>query len=391
MTLYADPPSTTFKVRLALAFIGLGQTSHSESDLVLEGVPVTKITITATQNANWVWAERLQQLSQLPFDIVISQKGPDYVLPNGVSITAVGAATQFIPIGMLVVYDGSDCYGKGYHVIDRFGRGISLALDTMLAHELSHVFHTVMGSHPEDPVAGEALAIHEENLYRQAEGLPLRDPNNHNGGCGPGPQTPWWLAPLVPIIKLFGASSSPGPADPQSGEAANDALMALRAELPINPALFSAIDPSSHARALMHQDAILRALSEYYGLVKAILEYPDDTERLAKLIHELRPRIAEFEKETSLIPALTGSFEDPDTIASAAHWLVYLPSAIILKLSRDLARNDAVLTDIAECLRSDIISWRAELPTKFDDRRPGLGVFGNAEDGKVLETGFVVR
>ena len=69
---------------------------------------------------------------------------------------------------------------------DQEGGGrVMITTETMLYHELSHCFHFVTGT----AAAGaqeEVNAEIDENDMRDVRGIPHRDVNSHDGGCGGG-------------------------------------------------------------------------------------------------------------------------------------------------------------------------------------------------------------
>jgi hypothetical protein len=115
---------------------------------------------------------------------------------SGRSITDIGGRV-FPPTPgsewILLYYDMQECAGKLYHVYDKWGGQLRMLRQAVLAHELGHARHIVIGDEPATQAAKEAQAIGDENALRSQFGFPLRDPANQEGGCGfTGHQTTFW-------------------------------------------------------------------------------------------------------------------------------------------------------------------------------------------------------
>jgi hypothetical protein len=82
-----------------------------------------------------------------------------------------------------VIYDTTQCGGTDYWVVGTNGQKIWMPDDVLLFHELSHAYHDAIGDLPADETAAEVQAETDENSYRAEKGYPLRDVNNHDGGC----------------------------------------------------------------------------------------------------------------------------------------------------------------------------------------------------------------
>ena len=97
-----------------------------------------------------------------------------------------GAGTGANPGSTInITYDVTGCGGSGYCVYDTGGNSIADPTDVVLFHELAHAFH--WANNDFDTANPEPQAENDENLLRTAEGIPLRDPNSHYGGCGTCP------------------------------------------------------------------------------------------------------------------------------------------------------------------------------------------------------------
>lgn len=111
----------------------------------------------------------------------------------GVAVYDTYPGTQLVDI----VYDASECNGRGFVTVDPQGVLITLTSDTLLFHELAHAAQFFLSTYnPADPEPG---AISAENLYRANRGLPMR--GGWAGGCRgsytPGPTVPGTAAQSV--------------------------------------------------------------------------------------------------------------------------------------------------------------------------------------------------
>lgn len=101
------------------------------------------------------------------------------VTGNGITyIDSSGSSTV-----IRVVYDVSQCCGKGLACFDTSGNPISTPNPVILYHELSHAFRAATGTQQTND---EPPAETDENVMRTELGLCLRDVNNHGGQCGSG-------------------------------------------------------------------------------------------------------------------------------------------------------------------------------------------------------------
>jgi hypothetical protein len=127
-------------------------------------------------------AQRIDDIVNSSFTELISVAGVDssaYI--GGSPITSYGGVTfPPSPSGeILIVYDIGMCNANGYYGFDMAGIQIDIPGYVVLFHELAHGFQLGMfGS------STEYEAITDENGLRFEDGLPLRDPSNHFGGCG---------------------------------------------------------------------------------------------------------------------------------------------------------------------------------------------------------------
>lgn len=178
-------------------FFNLFTISGSDGGLGLTDVPgdPTVFEITYTETAGQpATADRLNQLVNNNFpspvtttqDIVVTPlnggndpHGSGDVTGNGVTyIDSTGSKTV-----IRVVYDVSQCCGKGLACFDTGGNHISTPNPVILYHELSHAFRAATGTQqPNDEPPAET----DENVLRSQLGLCLRDVNNHNGDCTSG-------------------------------------------------------------------------------------------------------------------------------------------------------------------------------------------------------------
>jgi hypothetical protein len=115
------------------------------------------------------------------FKIIIISVPPGGVLPDGTLIDSEGGETNAPDAnGNIIIY--YDSTPNMFYCFDTAGNQICLPGDVLLFHELAHAFHLENGDF--DPVNPEVQAENDENQFRSQLGIPLRDPNNHNGGVG---------------------------------------------------------------------------------------------------------------------------------------------------------------------------------------------------------------
>jgi len=154
-------------------------------------------------------------INQLANSIFVSGVDSTFILPDGTPITNA-AGTTFCPDGagnINVVYDVGQCGGQIYYLYDAGGNQISFDNFLILCHELSHAYHYAIGDAtctngvPDNPPAYEVQGENDENQCRQEHGMALRDPNNHNGGCGfTGPPPP---PPCFMVTAALGSPYAP--------------------------------------------------------------------------------------------------------------------------------------------------------------------------------------
>jgi hypothetical protein len=162
-------------------FANLYDVTGQDDGLGWNPVSDYQLQVTYTRNSTSIGAGRVDYLvNTLPEDVVIAGVDSTYVL-NGKPITDVIGSADIVAGQAVVTYDTSQCGNDGYFVFDDTGAKIANPNFIILYHELSHVFLLVTtGVAPT-----EAQVIPEENDLRSERGLPLRDPNNHQGGCYP--------------------------------------------------------------------------------------------------------------------------------------------------------------------------------------------------------------
>jgi hypothetical protein len=84
------------------------------------------------------------------------------------------------------LYDITLCGGDGMWCDQEGGGQVMITTETMLYHELSHCFHFVTGTTAATSAQEEVNAEIDENDMRDVRGIPHRDVNSHDGGCGGG-------------------------------------------------------------------------------------------------------------------------------------------------------------------------------------------------------------
>ena len=133
-------------------------------------------------------ADRLSQLVNTEFGtpIVITALAGGIDPYSNFDITGNGRtyvdSSSGVPI-VRVVYDYTNCNGRGVFVFGDDGRKITFPPAVMVYHELSHALRAATNTwQPDDEPPAEA----DENILRAMFGLCPRDINNHGGGCGAG-------------------------------------------------------------------------------------------------------------------------------------------------------------------------------------------------------------
>lgn len=102
-------------------------------------------------------------------------------LIDGVPISSYAGVTYMDGTIIRILYDVTQCNGANYYVYNTDGDTISFPNAIILGHECFHALHWINGDESSSP---EVQAETDENTLRSQHGLPLRDVNNHNGGCG---------------------------------------------------------------------------------------------------------------------------------------------------------------------------------------------------------------
>lgn len=123
-----------------------------------------------------------------PLEFQIWPVVSSFLIPGSTSLitTAAGVAFSWDTAGnpisqLLCVYDAGSCNGSGYFVKDEDGNDIDEPLTVILYHELAHLHDDATTGTTSEPSAET-----QENDMRDFLGLPHRDPNSHDGGCGGG-------------------------------------------------------------------------------------------------------------------------------------------------------------------------------------------------------------
>jgi hypothetical protein len=80
-----------------------------------------------------------------------------------------------------IIYDVTNCNGRGYVVLDANGNFIPYSQHVSLFHELAHAYRFITNTF--DPTAIDQGGINDENIFRDALGLPRR--SGDPGGCAP--------------------------------------------------------------------------------------------------------------------------------------------------------------------------------------------------------------
>lgn len=146
----------------------------------------TEVQIIFNQSSSGCGQNLINALVNKFNDIFVVVTGVDntFIL-EGKPITDFGGRTYDLTVidnkkVIRIIYDTSQCGGKGYFVFDTGGNHIPDPGYIMLGHESSHAFHKANGDEASDK---EVQAETDENSLRAQNQLPLRDVNNHEGGC----------------------------------------------------------------------------------------------------------------------------------------------------------------------------------------------------------------
>ena len=195
MALYYEPPDLILSPSLLLLSTIVGFEGTWETELAtLIGYNVVKLTY--HKSASGFSQDRIEAIANI-------LQPPIVLSPRNQSDFGGGLGGTIVWEGpvQVVLFDQTDCGGEGYHVIGDTGQAIPMPLDILVAHELSHAFHNASGDSPSNLTESEKQAIGDENLHRAQQGLPLRDVDDHYGGCGPPP--PWWVMAFRRLRALF--------------------------------------------------------------------------------------------------------------------------------------------------------------------------------------------
>ena len=175
---------------------GLGFDEDTLQDI--EGVDT--IPVSYAQNETGPTPDRLDELVNdigftSPPNIVIFGVDNTFSLSDGTTMISLSGNGVALPVGdslspftsnVATFYDVTLCGGAGVWVDAEGGGTVQNTTDAVLYHELSHCFHFVTGTTAANSAQEEVNAEIDENDMRDVRGLPHRDVNSHNGGCGGG-------------------------------------------------------------------------------------------------------------------------------------------------------------------------------------------------------------
>lgn len=283
MTLFIDQAGSPSCVESDLLAICAGNNGGFGDAPVPGDSTVMQVTYTE-QPGGPATADRLNTLVNTNFGMPIVITG----LPAGVADphtgrdeTGNGATfvdrTGASPV-IRVVYDVGQCNGTGIFLFDTGGNHIIAPNSVILYHELSHAFHVATGtSQPNDEPPAET----DENVMRAELGIPLRDINNHDGGCGiSGAAGCGPAGPSNGCFIVTAVSGSPHSASVNRLNRTRDHL--LRASIlgrdlveriyreyyAFSPAIAAELTANPSLQAAVRSDVVV-PIVEWYGLVEA--------------------------------------------------------------------------------------------------------------------------
>lgn len=186
MTVFIDQTGTP-DAPFSDIYVICGQDGGLGEDAVPADPTVARVTY--GQSNHTPTADRMNTLVHTEYasPLVITGLPSSGVLPDGSSIAGNGATFvdhSQTPSVIRVVYDTGQCNGSNIWVVDTSGNHIITPNPVILYHELSHAFHYATGTIAATSAQEEVNAEGDENVLRGELGLPLRDVNSHEGGCG---------------------------------------------------------------------------------------------------------------------------------------------------------------------------------------------------------------
>jgi hypothetical protein len=141
--------------------------------------------ITFQTQASTDVSRQLDRLFRISATIVITGLSSDSEDPTHPPNAISGNGETFVADGIInVAYDVGQCHGNGIWAVGQSGNPIPTPNPVILYHELAHALRFANGQHSDDEATEERAAEIEENVMRTKLGVPLRNVDNHFGGCG---------------------------------------------------------------------------------------------------------------------------------------------------------------------------------------------------------------
>ncbi|MBA5605225.1 hypothetical protein H3H36_07630 [Duganella sp. FT3S] len=240
-----------------------------------------------------------------------------------------------------IVYDVSQCCGKGIVARNNNGDNITVPNPVLLYHEMAHVFLEV--NHQPDV---ESSVIGDENVLRAQLGQCLRNVNDHEGGCGDGSD-------------CGGNDGGPDSGPPPGGCAAGTTTVCFVVSAATGSAQSDEVHALRQLRARVAARSVLAArlidvvYAEYAQFSPAIANRieGDVLARRAVLLAVVRPLLAWYSLAGALAFDGRGEASRRAARALAAACPRYVGSALLVEMLDALATGRALPAAASPLLR----------------------------------------